>query len=326
MLRLVVSLLTLSLLCVSTPVAAQDDGDKERAIALAQEGGQAFQSGDYVLAAQKFAEAHEYYDDPNLKLNEMAAWYKAQRCNEAIAVAKSITASGREPTAQDKKDLYKVHNECGYKEAQRMLDAGDLDGAEAQLEDVNPYNPQLASAIGELRGKIAERRRTLAEQDANANNQTDPDISEKAQPLRPPPEWMRIAGLGGMGVGATTVVVGLLKFALIDNRAVDRWKSYFQDTYGCELDGENNLDTRECSRPAEADSDYDDFVDDLKAAQRANVALYIAGGSVAAVGAGLFAYYFIKKTQYEKAQSSESVTLSPVIAPKYAGFSLQLRF
>jgi hypothetical protein len=326
-LRLVLSLLTLSLLCVSVPGFAQEQ-NQELAVQLAQEGGEAFQQGDYVLAAQKFGDAYTHYQDTSLKLNEMAAWYKARRCGEAISVANQITGTPThvaDLTDTDRKDLKKVHRDCGYDEAEKMLDDGDLDGAETRLAGIRPLDPELASSVGELRGKIAERRKVLAEQN---NTQADPDVSAKADPApAPAPSWAKLAGLGGIGLGGAVVLYGVGKFLFVDQPSVGQWRTYFEDNHGCTLARDNTLDLDSCSSRMTAEGEYNTFVDELRRAQRANTILYAVGGSVAVVGAGLYGYYLFRKMKYDAYQAEHGeAALTPVITPNYAGVSLQLRF
>jgi outer membrane protein assembly factor BamD (BamD/ComL family) len=323
-LRLVLTLLTLSLICVSTPGFAQGEEDQERAVQLAEEGGEAFQNGDYALAAQKFAEAHSHYPDLSLKMNEMAAWYKARRCGEAIAVANYVTGTQQTLTEQDKSDLYKVHLECGYKEASEMLEAGDLDAADARLTDVRPIDPELASNVGELRGKIEERRKALAQQDNH-----DPDLSAETDAPGPPPQAAKWGGIAMIGLGAATLLTGVGKFLFVDQAAVRQWRKYYKDTYGCELDAHNNVNLQECSDPANASLDHKDLRDELDKANRANTIIYTTGGIATALGLGLYTYWVFRKNAYDQYQAEQSqarVILAPVIAPHFTGATFQLRF
>ncbi len=294
----------------SPPLAAQED--QEEAVRLAGEAGAAFQNGEFEIAAEKYAAAYENYPDVSLKLNEMAAWYKAQRCVPALDAA-AQAAESTELGERDEADLHRVNSECGYAAAEKMFDDGDLDSAEERLALIQTGDVDLAQKIGILRGKIEERRRLLAEQETTVPAPPPPEAP--ARPLMP--------GVAIAGAGAGVAVLLLGKGVLYDAGKVRRYSEAFEEgVHGCSLTPKRAEDQ---NRPrcgtipaARAEPDFEAYERFRKGVNVSRVVGYSAAVGLMAAGAVL---YFMGSSE-----TAGTVSVVPALGPDGVGGHFVVRF
>ena len=324
-----VLLIGLLLVLLACPAWAQTD--QERAVELANEAQSAFVNRDYAIAAQKYAQAYGHYPDHSLQMNEMVSWYKAARCDEALAVAGRIIDGRPTLSEQDQEDLDKVHLECGYLEAQRMFDAGDLDAAETRLALVETTDLETAGKIGVLRGKIEERRKLLASQQ-NDNNTQDPVLRDKApEPITAPPDWMRLAGMGLVAGGVVGAIAVAIKYFAFERRALNRNQQYYDEQHQCDFVNADNPDD-ECTTEQVGDdaNALQTARNGVKVAEVTNVLFGGLSGAGVAVGAGFIVYYYLRQARWEESQRVDAPVVRALLLPDVgrdrAGLTLVLQF
>lgn len=344
-------LVGLTLLLTSAVAAAQTD--QERAVALANEAQEAFANRDYERAAEKFAQAYSFYPDHSLQMNEMVSWYKATRCEQALEVGNRIVQGKPTLSEQDESDLDKVYIECGYDEAQRMFDAGELDAAEARLNLVHSTNIETAQKVGVLRGKIEERRNVLTTQD----DQQVQDVQARNE-IEAPPSSLKTTGFALLGGGAAAAVAAAVK-VFIENRQLARQQAYWAaDTSDpayregdgvspvpCEFGDQEDRDLPSCSDidfpPGRASADdppdpnfYEAAVGEAESSRRLGrtTSIVIGGLGLAGVaaGTGILVYYYSRQSKWEQSQSVDAAVRAPVLVPTFGpdgiGFSALWRF
>lgn len=223
-------------------------------------------------------------------------------------------------------DAYEKGNYSGalslYRQAVELAPAAAIYFNIARIYDKKLPDPQQAlefyrkcanapDASSDLVAKSTARARELSEAlQQEQTEETPPKPSNDAQDegAKPPPadtesppgDRLRTVGLIAGGVGIVTVGVGL-GFGLKAKLNLDSAK--------------DNCDGRNCRNQA----GFDDMKAASSAATVATIAC-IAGGVVAAAGAGL--YLFAPKGADVTSSSTAGVRLSPVIGPSQAGLSL----
>ncbi|QDG52826.1 hypothetical protein FIV42_19370 [Persicimonas caeni] len=118
------------------PADAPDEARAEqRMLELNEAGFSAFAEGEFVEAARKFEEAHEFVPDPNLRKNAAIAWFKAERCEEASEAAVFFLLAD-EMTVKDRIEARSVLGHCRLDEAEAAIAAGDVERARLIVERV----------------------------------------------------------------------------------------------------------------------------------------------------------------------------------------------
>jgi tetratricopeptide (TPR) repeat protein len=185
---------------------AQQPEGEATAFELNDQGIVAFQEGRFEDAARAFAEAYVLNQDEALRKNEALAWFKAGKCDPAVAAAnKFLLVDGI--LDSDRTDVSAVISNCKVEFARTALAAGDLELAESllsQAEEAVP-DPVVRDRIAGVRVDIAtERSRRADEASAAAENTSRPTTSADARLDPPAPGWALYTFIGGLTtVGAT---------------------------------------------------------------------------------------------------------------------------
>lgn len=199
---LTVALLFACCILVSSTAFAQD------IVKLNQEGIEAFTEGRFADAAQKFNEAYSITPEAPLKKNEAVAWFKAERCSEALAAAKEYLALGVENELSTR-EAQTVVVQCYVKRAETELAAGNRDAAKSALTDARASNPteEDGQAIAKLESDIATQ--VAAE---NETRRAEMEAAEAEEARRAQVEKRKSMSRVGLGVagGGAAIVLGTL--------------------------------------------------------------------------------------------------------------------
>lgn len=124
----------LAVLACSAPAFAQD------VVKLNEEGIVAFSEGRFEEAAQKFNQAYAIKPEAPLKKNEALAWFKANKCSEALAAAKEYLAlnAGDEVSTREAQT---VAVRCYIERAEAELAAGNFDLVTTAVADARANSP-----------------------------------------------------------------------------------------------------------------------------------------------------------------------------------------
>lgn len=317
--------LTIALTLLAIPGVGHTQSDPERAVELAAEADAAFEAGDFATAAERYGEAHEHYPDDRLALNEMVSWYQAKECVRALGVAASIKRSGATLAEVDRADLEKVNLDCGYRAAEDLFEAGDVEEALTRLNLVETTDVDLAQRIGVLRGKIEERQRQLAverERAAAAERDSEPrDTATVAPPPEPPKRGF--TSPAAFALGSAGIVIGgvtLGKYLFYDRPKVSEFNQAFErGIYECTLlprradrEGLPLCGDVPRARESEPFQDYDLF------RRRANVA-HVVG---AATAGALLVTATILHVVRPSSTTERAATLAPTIGADFAGITI----
>lgn len=177
--RYIPIVLAFTTLLAAPPALAQTAGaaNADRGMALNEAGMEAFESGDFVQAAQNFAQAYELAKEPSLRKNETIAWFKAGRCEDAVASGnKYLLGEGADD--EDRSQVNAVLANCKVEFAEDAVDAGSLDVAEKLLAEAELLEPDqhVRDRIALLQIGIAKQRRPDdADADAVAARESSPE-------------------------------------------------------------------------------------------------------------------------------------------------------
>lgn len=139
----------------SSAVFAQEGAVRD----LNAQGMQAFADGRFTDAAEMFGRAYALDPRPELLKNQAVAWYKAERCSEAVESAHQfLTAPGA--TERERAETQALLGACKVRLAQEAIEVGSFDLAEQLLTDVEKMNPDavLADRINFVRVELAKKR------------------------------------------------------------------------------------------------------------------------------------------------------------------------
>ena len=158
----------IALLAVPSAAFAEEANTKnsENIEKLNEEGITAFQAGEFELAAQKFQAAYAIEPDATLLKNEAIAWFKADKCKEAVDAATSFKILGN-PEPGPLLEADSVIANCHVMFANTAMAAGDLDKAGELLDQTNQLQPDeeakdfIILAREELGQKHAETTQAL---------------------------------------------------------------------------------------------------------------------------------------------------------------------
>lgn len=147
-------LLNLTLLLVCSSAFAQVDADVAR---LNDEGLHAFAEGRYAEAADIFGRAYSLEPRAELLKNEAVAWYRAERCDQAVVAAKSFL-DGPDVPAAEQSQMRSLMGACKVRLAQEAVEASSLDLATRLLDEVEAEEPDavLRDRVAAVRAEIAK--------------------------------------------------------------------------------------------------------------------------------------------------------------------------
>ncbi len=154
-------------LVVSTPAYAQESTVRE----LNARGLEAFGEGRFSDAAESFDRAYALEPRPELLKNEAVAWYKAERCEEAVEAAHQYLGAP-ELAPADRDEISALLNACKVKLAGEAIEAGSLSLAERLLDEVEASSPDAVLADRAARVRI-ELARARKEQGTRTNDTSD---------------------------------------------------------------------------------------------------------------------------------------------------------
>lgn len=177
-------------------------------VKLNEEGISAFSEGRFEEAAQKFSQAYAIKPEPPLKKNEALAWFKADKCTEALGAAKEYLALGVDDELSTR-EARTVAVRCYIKQAQTEIAAGNLDQTTATLADARTYSPMpedeqiLAALEGQVQAQRdaaeADRQAAIAQAEARRAQEAEQQRRDRAKTL----------GLG-VAAGGGAIVLGTL--------------------------------------------------------------------------------------------------------------------
>lgn len=288
---------------------AQEDPRLEQAV-------KHFQKAEYAEAGELLDEVAAESPSNLLNLNAMAAWYKADRCEEAMAARSRVDrAQPLEP--QDIEDLDRVNAYCKLKSARAFRDAKEWDKGLGLLAGLETLDSKLAGEIVALRQEIEGAKAAELEQaKLSAEQEGQPDPIEK--PAEPPPTrpmWALYGGLGLMGGGAVLGLAAAVKRGS-DQRASDESWNAFVEPWSC-------------SNAEQCDENIPEGHADREELRRLNNGIRIANVStitMATVGIASFATGGALLGYYLLAESPSKQSIAPMLGPDAHGIVYSLQF
>ncbi len=201
-----------SLIAVCLQVSAIGAATAQDIVSLNEDGITAFSEGRFADAAEKFGQAYAIKPEPPLKKNEAVAWFKAEKCSEALAAAKEYLALGVDNDLSTR-EAQTVAVRCYIQRAETELASGNTDSAAAALADARANSPaeEDVPVITKLEAEVTTRR-TAATAEAErlrlAAAQAEQDQAALDRQGGPP-----VLAMGLVGGGAA-IVVGTLVYHL----------------------------------------------------------------------------------------------------------------
>lgn len=315
----------MSLLCLTgallltgvQPAAAQ--GGRDAMIKMSQEAAQLFKAGKFAEAAQKFQDASKESWEPILVKNEMIAWYKADRCDDAIIAGKTYLSRTKaaEIVEQDRKDANVIMFDCHLRAAATALDKGNLEFAEKNIDEAKPYNPNDGTSNSRLAGlndRLSAKRKALADQGntnkPNPDDKKDPD-GPKEPAIKPKKESSNgakiaaytLLGAGGVGL-ISTIGYSVVKNGDLNDRFTEN---------KCDLDSSGDA----CQG----------LYDEESSAQMISIIGYSVSGALLLGGAALL-YLSLDSPDVESTteKGDEGVSFFPAVGPGQAGVGMRFSF
>jgi len=296
------ALVFMILVCSAPRLYAQDDA-KQKMGDLMTQGAKLFQQKKFADAAVKFGEAYDAFPDPNLKKNEMVAWFKANNCGKALPAAEVFLRDGNDITRQDRSDVAKVRTRCDIRTAKAKLELGDLDAAESALQRARRGAPGSSDreTISELQTQIDARR------DEQSHDHTNPPPPEPPPGSPDRPTWAAFTG-GGLLV-ASAAGWGYFAYLQRDGAHLsDRFDAQCVRT-GDEVRGMNPANDQSCK----------DLYRSVSTAVTLQWPVAIGAGLTAIGGVGLLTYYLLGSES-----DTQTSRLVPMVGPGGAGMAFEL--
>lgn len=170
-------LIALAVMVVGTSAFAQEDD----IVTLNEEGITAFTEGRFEEAATKFRKAYELKPEQTLKKNEALAWFKANKCTEALRATSEYMAL--QPTDElSVNEAKAVIVKCNIQKAQESLAAKNHEEAEAFLVKAEASGPgdEDKQAIASARAEIQVERDRVAQEKALAAKRAEEQRQREA--------------------------------------------------------------------------------------------------------------------------------------------------
>lgn len=149
-------------------VAFAQAGDEATMNRLNEEGFQEFRAGRFAVAAQKFREAYAASPSPNLRKNEAVAWFKAEKCDEAIPAANAFLIAPR-TSEPDRLEARSIIANCKVEMAREAINSDSYSLATRLLDEAESLEPDQYA-----RDQIAMARVDLAAHQSSSPKQTSP--------------------------------------------------------------------------------------------------------------------------------------------------------
>lgn len=178
----------------------------------------AFEQHRFVEAAQLFARAYRGDPDPTFRKSEAIAWFKADRCDEAINAANAFLHEVKD--GRDTSEAQAVVANCKTTMAESAIDARSFALAEKLLFEADQIAPD-----GFTRDRITATRVTLA----NARTAARAGNEPAPEPIAPPPVVQArpsaAPGWVAIGAGASAVIAGAIWHTVTLTSTVPRLKT-----------------------------------------------------------------------------------------------------
>ncbi len=278
--------------CVSLVPAQAFAEPPAEALELNKQAQEHYQAKDFRAAAEKFDAAYEIFPEPQILLGEALSWFRADVCKEAKPSAMLFLKTAPDAPEIDQHDMGFVIAECGANEARALIAKGDLDGAQAKLEEAraldagNRADESLTAVEAELATARAEEEKVA---------KTSPGPEKPVDVVKPAPEPVdegisTRTWIGGGLIGLSAIVAGSsLAF------------------YAVNIDDANAYNDGTCS---------DCDPDKLRSNATLNRGLYVGAGVLAAVGIGVLLW----------PEDEGEPTVSVGVSDGGASFTFQSRF
>lgn len=165
-----------------------------------------FERGEYEQAAALFAQAYAIDPDPTFRKSEAVAWFKADRCEDAIIAANAFLHATRgTASAGDRVEPQAVVANCKTSMAETAIGTNSFSLAERLLFEAEQIAPDDYT-----RDRITATRVTLA--NARARRDGKSANPNEVTPIEPPPKVdaarSSAPGWVAVGVGASALVAG----------------------------------------------------------------------------------------------------------------------
>lgn len=145
-----------------------------------------FKAGRYAAAARLFRSAYEAFPDPNLRKNEAVAWFKAGKCDEAVAAANAFLIAP-DTGESDRLEARSIIANCKVEMARDAVRSDSWTLAKQLLDEASSLEPDQYA-----RDQIAIARVELA-------------AKRKEEVSRPNPAGWVLVGTGAAVLGGTMV-------------------------------------------------------------------------------------------------------------------------
>ncbi len=194
------TLLICLILVVPGVAFAQSPADESN-----QRGMEAFADGDFAGAAEHFARAYQLEPDPAFRKSEAVAWFKAERCNEAIEAANAFILKWKGAPGEADEASSVIAN-CKVDLAEEAMAAGGFELAETLLGEAEEAARDDYTR-DRISGARVELTRLRAEQKSEPEESlsADPAIVADPEPVEPAPRSKLPATLALAVGGAATV-------------------------------------------------------------------------------------------------------------------------
>lgn len=305
----------------SAPAFAEN---RDAMVKMSQEAAKLFQEGKFEQAAKRFNDASKESWEPILVKNEMIAWYKAGRCEDAIKAANTYLdrTKSDQIVEQDLQDSHVILFDCHIKAATASLDKGYIDLAEGSIAEATKYTPKEdASASSRLAGindRLDKKRAELANKGKEGNN---PGPKDPQDPIEPKPEegisGQAIAGYSLLGAGALGLIVTVVYSANESGKLQDRYDELADKgkVYKCE--------SYEGTQRTDCDSLYKD---ESRAQLVSGIGYGVSG--LMLVGGAVLVYLSMQAPEAapEAPKDDSSVSFFPIAGPGQAGMGMSFSF
>jgi len=202
--RTLVGILAALACLVAAPAVHAQDAD-----ALNQAGMAAFSEGDFVAAAQNFANAYAADPDPIFRKSEAVAWFKAARCDEAITAANAFLLQWK-GSAEESDEAASVLANCKVNLADQAMLTKSFELAERLL-----FEAESAARDTYTRDRISAARVELARlRQEEIVAAKDPDVVvPQPEPAREGPAVGAVVTLAsGAGIVLVAAVLHVATF------------------------------------------------------------------------------------------------------------------
>ncbi len=311
--RGLITIFALSLF-VSSPALAQGDGDDdkakhERMLALSEKASEAFQNENYEDAARLFAKARAAHYDVLLTMNEMIAWYKAGKCDEAMEASSMFLKEAPndpkdEQNQSDRLSAHRVSFKCHVQKGEDALASGNRDDAirfVGMAEGV--YNSHKAGFEDDDKASLDALSAGI-----ESAGKTPPDDKVIEDPIEAPVT----SSDGGLTAIGWTGVGGLVGGAVLLG-------------VGGAIFSQNYEAVRPCSAeklPDETCMLSEPELDEKRGTVQTQQIVMVAGGALAAVGAGLLIYDLVSGGESDSTQAR----VVPVVGADGGGVQVLFSF